>query len=326
MFSKLSLKLKILLGSAMTLVILVVLGWVAHGSNKSLLESGAWVDHTHRVIGKANNILGAAVNMETGMRGYLLAGKEEFLEPYDQGSEHFFDWVKELQKTVDDNPEQVTRLSKIHDKISDWRKDVVEPNIELRRAIGDAKSMNDLALVVAKAEGKTYFDGFRDQMALFIDREASLLKERSQKVGEAEKKRSEAQELISNTTHWVQHTHKVISEAKAIITAAVDMETGARGFFLAGRGEFLEPYNNGGRAFERTIDALMKTVSDNPDQVMLLRETKEIISQWKSKVIEPAISLRRRIQDDFNARETMEDMADLVAKAEGKVYFDKFRS
>ena len=39
------------------------------------------VTHTYEVIGEANSVLSAAVDMETGMRGYLLAGKDEFLAP-----------------------------------------------------------------------------------------------------------------------------------------------------------------------------------------------------------------------------------------------------
>ena len=40
---------------------------------------------SYRVIAAANDIVAAANNMETGMRGYLLAGKEAFLEPYTKG-------------------------------------------------------------------------------------------------------------------------------------------------------------------------------------------------------------------------------------------------
>jgi methyl-accepting chemotaxis protein len=44
--------------------------------------------------------------METGMRGYLLAGKEEFLDPYKGGQKRFFEQIKNLKNTVNDNPAQ----------------------------------------------------------------------------------------------------------------------------------------------------------------------------------------------------------------------------
>ena len=48
------------------------------------------------VISQAKELLVQATNMETGMRGFLLAGKEEFLEPYHTGSKAFTDQINEL--------------------------------------------------------------------------------------------------------------------------------------------------------------------------------------------------------------------------------------
>ena len=35
------------------------------------------MEHTYKVVAEAESIIASAVDMETGMRGYLLAGKEE---------------------------------------------------------------------------------------------------------------------------------------------------------------------------------------------------------------------------------------------------------
>ena len=85
MFKNMSLKLKIILGSSITVALMVILGFVSISSMDSLQETTKWVEHTHTVIARMNNILSIAVDMETGMRGYLLAGKEEFLDPYKAG-------------------------------------------------------------------------------------------------------------------------------------------------------------------------------------------------------------------------------------------------
>ncbi|MCG8527403.1 MAG: CHASE3 domain-containing protein, partial [Opitutales bacterium] len=68
------------------------------------MRSNEWVDHTHTVIETAAEILAAAIDMETGGRGYLLAGREEFLEPYKNGFEVFNKTIAELKQTVNDNP------------------------------------------------------------------------------------------------------------------------------------------------------------------------------------------------------------------------------
>ena len=51
----------------------------AAADNRALIaKTTQWVAHTRDVIETANEIIAAGVDMETGMRGYLLAGKEGF--------------------------------------------------------------------------------------------------------------------------------------------------------------------------------------------------------------------------------------------------------
>lgn len=316
-FSDLSLKAKILLGSSITLILLVIVGVVGLVNLEKLVDTNMWVDHTHKVIRKAKAIEASAVDMETGMRGYLLAGKEGFLDPYKGGWERFGKQVSELKNTVSDNPSQVRLLEEISDNIKTWKKDVIEPSIALRREIGDAKTMNDMAKIVGEARGKKYFDKFRGQIELFVEREKQLMAQRKKKAESAT-----SVGTLRNSLKWVDHTHVVIENAMKIEGAAVDMETGMRGYLLAGKEEFLDPYKGGKTQFNELVGNLQKTVNDNPAQVRLLSEIKETIDEWQRNVTEPTIALRRVIGD----AKTMDDMADLVGRARGKKYFDKFRS
>ena len=320
-FKKMGLKFKIILGSCVTLALMVVVGWISIDSTNKLNKTSMWVEHTQKVIGTANEIVASAVDMETGMRGYLLAGKEEFLDPYTSGRKKFTDLIASLSKTVDDNPAQVELLGEAEQTIADWLEKVTEPAIELRREIGDAKSMNDMADVIKQAKGKKYFDKFREQIATFIGREEKLMVQRREKLKKAETDTAANRELIAQTTKWVEHTNNVIQAANDIVAAAVNMETGARGYFLAGQEEFLAPYTNGKKIFADLVTSLSTTVNDNPAQVKLLKEISANITDWETNMIEPTIALRREIG---NAK-TMDDMADLIGEARGKVYFDKFR-
>ena len=312
----LGLKAKIIFGSSTTLALLVALGIVAYSVIGSLLKSSHIVDHTHLVIKKAMSIEASAVDMETGMRGYLLAGKEGFLEPYNNGRNSFKERVTSLKKTVNDNPAQIQRLEDIEKTINDWQTNIVEPIIKLRRKIGNAKTMNDMAHLVAQAKGKYYFDKFREQISTFINREKTLMQKRKEDA-----KNATDPELIKETSQWIEHTYEVIASANDILASAVDMETGMRGYLLAGKEEFLNPYKNGQKKFNELIASLSKTVDDNPAQVKLLAQIQENIDAWQANVTEKQIKLRR----DIGNAKTMDDMADIVGEAKGKVYFDKFR-
>ncbi len=332
MLSNLKTKPKILLGICSPLLLLALLGGVAVFGINSIVSTNKMVDHTHVVLGKAAAIVSSAVDMETGMRGYLLAGKDAFLAPYQGGETSTYEGIAALQETVNDNPGQVARLGEVEKVLRDWQKEVTEPTIKLRRDIGDSDTMNDMARLVGEARGKKYFDKFRGQIKTFIGREQVLLEKRNAEfdaVFEEVKKTVKAGgsvdiaklERMADNEHWVVHTFKVIDRANAIVASAVDMETGMRGYLLAGKEEFLDPYKAGEKAFYARIDSLSKTVSDNPAQVKLLTETKKTIAEWQKNVTEPTIALRRKIGD----AKTMDDMADLIGEARGKKYFDRFR-
>ena len=311
-----------MLGSCLPLILVIALGVITTKSVQSLLNTNKMVDHTHVVIAEAEKIQAAAVDMETGARGFLLAGEDQFLAPYIGGQATFAETVTTLQATVSDNPAQVELLSEISSKIGEWRKNAVEPAIELRRQIGDAKTMDDMADLVAEAKGKVYFDKFREQIALFISREDNLMKERQSQAKAATADNLRYNKLIQDTTGWIEHTNNVIAVANAITAAAVDMETGMRGFMLSGKDEFLDPYVSGKTAFSGLVSNLTSTVSDNPAQVKLLSEMKSNIEGWVNNVTEPAIGMRR---DVVSGNSTMDDVAALIGEARGKQYFDKFR-
>ncbi len=316
MVKNMKFRTKLFSGNGLVLGLMIILSIVVYTSVNSLLDTFTWVNHTHNVLEDAAEIEAAAVDMETGMRGYLLAGKEEFLEPYNAGSERFDVLVAALAKTVDDNPAQVQLLTETQATIDEWQRNVTEPAIGMRREIGDAATMNDMAKLIQQAKGKTYFDAFREQISAFIAREEVLLRERKARA-QASTDVNELRQL----NRWVEHTYEVIATARAILASAVDMETGMRGFLLAGHDAFLAPYEKGQQTFYALITSLSKTVEDNPAQVALLAQIKTKIDDWIGDVAEEQIALRRDIGD----AKTMDDMADLIAQARGKVYFDKFR-
>jgi methyl-accepting chemotaxis protein len=320
-FKNLKLSKKIAIGTGIPLMLLLGLATLSITSSKSLKATNDQVVHTYKVIAQAKAVEASAVDMETGMRGYLLAGQEGFLAPYNAGGTNFTKQVKELKQTVSDNPAQVKLMTEIEATIAGWKENITEPTIALRREIGDAMTMNDMAGLVGQAKGKAYFDGFRKQIALFASREEKLMNERRDQAVEAATAANSAIKVVEQTTGWVVHTYEVIAEAEAILAAAVNMETGMRGFLLAGKDEFLDPYNNGKETFFVELDKLAETVSDNPAQVQLLDEIKTNIQEWNSQVTEPAIAQRRQV----GSGQTMGDIASLVGEAKGKAYFDRFR-
>jgi CHASE3 domain sensor protein len=79
-----------------------------------------WVDHTDRVISSARDLTRLMLEMESGVRGYLLTGYTTFLAPYDaaeQQIQHKFEQLYQLtqdlaplRETCDRNSAEFKRL------------------------------------------------------------------------------------------------------------------------------------------------------------------------------------------------------------------------
>ena len=106
-FASLKTKPKILIGICSPLILLMGLGATSIFSIDTIVETNEWVDHTRVVLGDSVAIVGSAVDMETGMRGYLLAGEDGFLDPYRSGEEATYSGLAALRETVSDNPAQI---------------------------------------------------------------------------------------------------------------------------------------------------------------------------------------------------------------------------
>ena len=248
-FRNMGLRGKIACGICIPLVLLVMLGIISISSIHSMIETDKWVEHTHLTIRESMQIIGLAVDMETGGRGFLLAGKEEFLEPYIKSEKILYEKISSLKTVVSDNPKQVIRLDELEKIMREWQKKAIKPTIALRREIGHAKTMNDMAELVGEAHGKKYFDKFRSQINMFISRETDLILKRRKIAGDAKASHAEYLRTMNEAAHRVEHTHRVIARAERILTHATDMETGMRGFLLSGDNAFLEPYNTGREHF-----------------------------------------------------------------------------
>ena len=321
-FKNLSLRSKVLIGGLSPLVLLLIIGIVSITSIHSIVETNKWVVHTHEVIEQVTGVIGSAVDMETGMRGYLLAGKDSFLDPYKNGEKASYEQISILQDVVSDNPKQVKRLDEVNKVLKDWQNNVTEPAIALRRQIGDAKTMNDMAKLVGEERGKEYFDKFRDQIHSFIQRESNLMEKRLKETINAEAAIEKELKKVNKTNKWVAHTYDVLDHAKSVLLSSINIETGIRGFLLTGSNEFLEPYNNNKDLLFEDINELKEHFSDNPLQMKRIKKVEQLIKPWIANFAEPAILLRKSVNA---GSKTQADINAYVSRKTGKSYIDKFR-
>ncbi|NVD96441.1 response regulator [Massilia sp. BJB1822] len=137
-----------------------------------LLSALNWVEHSERVIGNAQEARKLTVDMETGMRGFLLTGDESFLSPYKLARPKIDAALNVLAGLVKDNAQQVDRIRNIQAQQKQWE-GVAEHMIATRRANGDYLSL------VRSGRGKVEFDEVRAQFQGFLTTEERLRGERA---------------------------------------------------------------------------------------------------------------------------------------------------
>lgn len=180
------LRTKILFGHGLNLILMSIIVGVAFSRINNLIDTSQWVTHTHEVISHAHHIEKLLVDLETGQRGFLITGQEQFLEPYHSAKNAYTQSIRDLQILVSDNPPQVETCHKIDDMIRKWFKDSGNPEIEERRRVNRGESsMEKVSDLVAAETGKSIVDETRGILIDFINVEQDLLIDR-QKAAEDE--------------------------------------------------------------------------------------------------------------------------------------------
>jgi CHASE3 domain sensor protein len=77
--------------------------------------------HTTDILETLQDVIDAMVDQETGVRGYLIAGDEKFLEPYSGGSNAYTAAIQKAKELTRDNPAQQNRLDELSELAKNWR-------------------------------------------------------------------------------------------------------------------------------------------------------------------------------------------------------------
>ncbi|MBX8575290.1 response regulator [Pseudomonas cichorii] len=132
-----------------------------------LLSVIQWVEHTDRVLNSTNRAMKLSIDMETGMRGFLLTGQENFLDPYEVAKPLLKAELKNLEELVFDNPTQVDRFRRLSTLQEEWGH-FAQEMIEMRRQNGD------FVLATRAGRGKRITDEIRTEYDQVISMEQQL--------------------------------------------------------------------------------------------------------------------------------------------------------
>jgi signal transduction histidine kinase len=146
-------------------------GFIAYRSLEAVRRSDAGIQGSLEATVDAERLLAALADAETGQRGYLLTGDENYLQPYLDATSHVESDFEALSRSVA-NPKVTQPLRQhIEAKLAELRK-----TIELRRTRGEAAAVS----VVKMGIGRIEMDAIRDLISSIEAGEQHTLNVRSQ--------------------------------------------------------------------------------------------------------------------------------------------------
>ena len=79
-----------------------------------------WVDHTDQVTSKINLIERQVVDLETGVRGFIISRDPDFLEPYNRSLIDLPASIRDFRELVRDDARQEDRMDRVEALVSGW--------------------------------------------------------------------------------------------------------------------------------------------------------------------------------------------------------------
>ena len=179
MFDRWTLKKRLVLTFIAILAVAGMLIVLALVSTTQLIDRAKWNAHTYAVLQESDGMLLNMVNIETGLRGFVAGGSENFLEPFHQGRKDFaVHWAKAKELTSD-NPAQQGRLDTMKNHETQFLA-VADALVAMRRDVTAGKTALDALLQeFSVGKDKAAMDAFRSAKAEFSKAESDLLAERS---------------------------------------------------------------------------------------------------------------------------------------------------
>jgi len=232
------------------------------------------------------------VDMETGKRGIMVSGKDEYLDPFHKGQKVFDTLIAEGQSLTSDNPTQVERWKMVAAKKKQWLQQAANPEIAARRQVEKgAEAIAHFNEVSARTVGKEIFDSIRAALG-------SLEKEF--------KGNEQGRYLVTATT-----------------LDLVNMETGQRGFLLTGKDASLEPYINGNNSLKKHLNELRTLALDYGINASGIQAVEERVNSWVEKAANQEITARREM-NKFDM--DIGDVAKMMQTGPGKKIMDELRA
>jgi CheY-like chemotaxis protein/CHASE3 domain sensor protein len=169
---KMTLDRKILAGFIGCSLVLLIVAVISYRNSEKIVDTSIWVNHTHEVLYEFEQILIGSVDAETGARGFVVTGNENYLEPFNSANSRLLDHVRKVKQLTKDNSVQQNNIEDI-EKLINTHIRHLSLIIDLRR-----QELDKAKQLINTGEGRRIEDEIRKRIEQAKGIENTLLAER----------------------------------------------------------------------------------------------------------------------------------------------------
>ena len=153
-------------------------------TDNQLQEATDARDRSSQLIRGLDGFRAAMLDQETGLRGYLLTGRDGSLEPYRAGRPALDEAISRLRAMIGDDAERTRLLADAAAAARSWQTDIGEAAI---RSAADPATRADAVRIEADGKGKQLFDTFREKLASIESLEETVRAVQAGRVAQAQR-------------------------------------------------------------------------------------------------------------------------------------------
>ena len=175
-FANLPIARKLMAAFVAVVVVVFASSAIVYGRLLVIEWAENWRVHTADVLEALEKARDAMVDAETGVRGYLITGDKNFLEPYHRGGNAYTAAIQKIRDLATDNPALQSRLDELNELAKKWRSGIAEREIAL---MAKPETREDARALESSRAGKTAMDVIRAKVDEIEGGERDLLARRA---------------------------------------------------------------------------------------------------------------------------------------------------
>jgi len=279
LFSQRHFHLKLLSGTTVAVIVIIFLVGVFLLVTLRDHYQDSLRTHTIEVMRLSSLIENDIAGLESGHRGYLLSGNENYIEPFEKKRDLIKQRIEDLTALILENPRQRKRVIKVQEVVQQWLDTVAAPEMNARRRAKGTATQSETNPAGTLALGNSLLNQAREVLQSLQDEEQIVLNQRM------------------HDQEWATQSAQILNFLPKLDRAVVEMEKEKRGYLLTGENSFVEAYKRSATDFYIYHGYLSILVANSPPQAELLAEIRSSVEGWINKSVAPQIDAKRAGKD-----------------------------